>query len=1123
MTSRRTFLGAAAALGFYTPRAHAATPFPVRMRTAAPYASMLKFAMPGGDEFPAEKSAMEWEAALTRKLLAGTLPVTPERVEYRGASADVSLAHFGSQGEPWLSALGEITAARFFVLPEDKVRYEISSRFRGKPHYRTGQALLRIADGQPRQLVLDQETLTTADRLWFTDVSSHMFRDCPSFREQLCKGIPYWRARLDPATGIDIYGSNGISAADLDNDGLDEIYVCQPGGLPNRLYKNMEGGRFEDISQSSGLDLLDDTSGALFLDWRNIGVQDAVVLRGSGPLLFLNDGKNRFHLRPDAFRFAEPAKGSFTGMAAADYDRDGKLDLYLCTYSFFQSEAQYRYPAPYHDARNGPPNFLFRNTLNADGTGHFEDVTQAAGLDQNNTQFSFAPAWCDTTGGGWPDLYVANDFGRNNFYRNNRGRFTDQAKEAGVEDLGPGMSASWFDYDGDGRPDLYVSNMWSAAGRRLVHQKNFAPAREFPDAYRRHTKGNSLYRNHGDGRFSDTGEQQNVEMGRWAWSSGGFDFDGDGRPEILTTCGMLTNVSPQDLMSFFWRQVVAHSPHLQKSEPAYENGWNAINQLIREDYSWNGNEPNVFYGRRGGQYYDFSGVSGIDTAEDGRAFAVTDFDGDGIPDLLIKNRLGPQVRAFQNQQGARAQWIAFDLIGTKSNRDAIGARVEVDGKVQSLQAGSGYLSQHSKRLHFGLGSATQAERVRIQWPSGLESALGPLKAGFRYRISEGLPEPERIPFATKSILESGGAPETDNVPRLHTTWFSEPVPLPERQPGPGLLTLDEHSLGSNGDRTAWYALFRRYLFDYRVELSLPLHLLIDAESRACKIYAEQPTKAQVAEDVKTLASFNAEREALPFNGRYVSQPHRDQFKLGAAFYWAGYPDQALPYLVESLKRNPDNARVLLALGKIHLELGRPAEAKIHLMRAAALNPSSAEAWNELGGVAAAQNDDRGAMALYRKALTCDPHFTYALLNAAQTAEKLNERPEAEALFRRVLAADPDSADAGIGLGLLLANAERYAEAKNLFLKTIELHRNNPSAINNLGVLYMKMGQANDAIATLRYGTERIPDSELLAMNLARVYVQSGEPEKGRAVLLRFLESSPRSEAARKALRELENR
>ncbi len=207
-------------------------------------------------------------------------------------------------------------------------------------------------------------------------------------------------------------------------------------------------------------------------------------------------------------------------------------------------------------------------------------------MNENNDRFSFAPAWCDFDGDGWPDLYVANDFGRNNLYRNRGGHFRDEAAKAGVEDIGPGMSASWFDYDGDGRPDLYVSNMWTAAGQRITRDPAFRPAAGLEEEYRRHTKGNSLYRNRGDGTFEETGPAEGVEMGRWAWGSGGFDFDHDGAPEILIATGMVTNDFGQgagepDLESFFWRQVVAKSPAKSEAAAEYENGWNALNQFIR--------------------------------------------------------------------------------------------------------------------------------------------------------------------------------------------------------------------------------------------------------------------------------------------------------------------------------------------------------------------------------------------------------------------------------------------------------------------------------------------------------------------------------------------------------------
>ena len=198
-------------------------------------------------------------------------------------------------------------------------------------------------------------------------------------------------ARLDGACGIDVYGNNGVAVGDFDNDGFDDLYVCQPAGLPNRLYRNRGDGTFEDVTEQSGVDVLDDTACALFADFENKGVQDLLVVCGSGPLLFLNQGKGKFLLKRDAFKFARPPQGTFTHAAIADYDRDGLLDIYFCLYSYYLGLDQYHYPVPYFDARNGPPNFLFHNQGNAT----FSDRTEAAGLNADNDRYSFACAWGD--------------------------------------------------------------------------------------------------------------------------------------------------------------------------------------------------------------------------------------------------------------------------------------------------------------------------------------------------------------------------------------------------------------------------------------------------------------------------------------------------------------------------------------------------------------------------------------------------------------------------------------------------------------------------------------------------------------------------------------------------------
>src|SRR5579864_421941 len=805
--SRRRFIETAAATGLvWSLPAHAAPApdsapanYPVHFRKASPWDSLAPLIEPGQDEFTAEKDAADITAHLNRLLDLRTLPLAPDfqgaspmPVRHKQVADGVFQAEFQADDrafreglERWLESLGQVRSARFFVLPGSRVRYEIASASASALHYRVGFWNQQWTDGRLSRFSPVSETWVTSPRPLFADVTAALFSGVDSFERQLLRGVPYWRARLDSACGIDVYGNNGIAVGDMDGDGWDEVYVCQPAGLPNRLYKRRADGRMEDITERWGVGVLDDTTAALFVDFRNSGRQDLVVLTIGGPLLFLNEGA-AFRHKPEAFRFANQPQGTFTGMAAADYDRDGRVDLYLCTYIYFQSEDQYRYPSPYHDAQNGPPNFLFHNRLTEDGGGFFEDVTAAAGLNENNNRYSFAPAWCDYDGDGWPDFYVANDFGRKNLYKNDHGRFRDVAAAAGVEDIGPGMSAAWFDYDGDGRPDLYVSNMWTASGERVVEQMIAAKPAGLADAYRRHAKGNSLYRNRGDGTFAETEAAEGVEMGRWAWSSDAFDFDNDGSTEIYITCGMLTNPSEKDLMSFFWRQVVARSPETRTPAPDYENGWNALDQWIREDYSWNGREPNVLYARRGGRFHDFSGVSGIDSADDSRAYAVTDFDGDGNFDLLLKSRLGPQVRALRNDWGVGRQAIAIGLQGVESNRDAIGAVVEVEhagGRVvRQLAAGSGYLSQHTKVLHFGLADSTSVEKLRVRWPSGRVQEFENLAAGFRYRIVEGSREWKRQPFLVhKDPSPSPAAVVPDNQPRFEPAWLLEPVPLPDQR------------------------------------------------------------------------------------------------------------------------------------------------------------------------------------------------------------------------------------------------------------------------------------------------------------------------------------------------------
>jgi len=785
---------------------------------------------------------------------------------------------------------------------------------------------------------------------WFSDVTAHVFGASPAFRDQLSKGIPYWRSRLDVMCGTDVYGSQGIAVGDIDNDGRDEIYVCQSGGLPNRLFRIADNGAATDITERAGVGLLDDTSSALFVDTRNVGVPDLIVLRSIGPLLFRNNGAGEFALDPDAFRFARPPQGSFTGMAAADFDNDGFVDLYLCCYIYYQSEDQYRYPSPYHDARNGPPNFLFRNQ-----GGRFFDVTKESGMDENNDRYSFAAAWCDADGDGRQELYVANDFGRNNYYRWDGQRFRDAAAEAGIEDIGPGMSAAWFDFDGDGRFDLYIANMYSEAGQRVVKEKKIEPA----EAYRRHSKGNSLYCNLGGGKFEET---RQAEMGRWAWSADACDFDLDGQPEIYVAAGMITGDRPDDLHSFFWENVVAQNGR------AYEEGWNTINQRIREGDSWCGGDANVFYVREKGRYADRSGASGAAYAGDTRAFALVDIDGDGAMDMVLKSRLGPQVRVLRNERGAGKPAVGLRLRGVTSNRDAIGAVVKVGGKVQQVAAGSGYLSQHTKALLFP--AAVTAE---IRWPSGLVQAVRGLAAGHWHEIEEGTGIIQRKPFR-KRIPMAARRVSASNAPSQEPLRLLEPLRFPEAVRGERERTV----LG-------------RYLRDRRVAFSPDAVFHTNARGELTDIAVGGRRAAK----------------ALPFDGQYVTPPRRGLLKLGAAFYLERLPDAALVYWNDALDLQP-NAEAANGLGLMFARQGRHDEARSWFEKALAIDRKHVGAWNNLGVLYGRRQSWSKAIEALEAGIREVGVDETLYFNLARIHIQRGDRESARTVMERLLTEKPDS-------------------------------------------------------------------------------------------------------------------
>src|SRR3984893_1580087 len=389
----------------------------------SPLDEVLRYVAPGFDEFVTEKYA--WEIGKILTVWGHNLKTTPPTLTTLAKFVDASLEttslvpaeerslrsgygldvlrrrfspdvavgreRFLQQMKTYLNGFFRLETAEFEIVGIEEstksplqlrvnIRYDfVGTRAGGGREERVGRWLTewsQDASGAWRAVKwkATDEKVSRASTAVFVDISELAMGQAESYKTQMLHGVDHWRTVLDGACGIDVYGNNGVAVGDFDNDGFDDLYVCQPAGLPNRLYRNRGDGSFEDVTEQSGVGILDDTACALFADFENKGVQDLLVVSGSGPLLFLNQGNGKFAIKRDAFQFARPPAGTFTGAAIADYDRDGLLDIYFCVYSYYLGLDQYHYPAPYFDARNGPPNFL----LNNEGNATFRDRTEAA-------------------------------------------------------------------------------------------------------------------------------------------------------------------------------------------------------------------------------------------------------------------------------------------------------------------------------------------------------------------------------------------------------------------------------------------------------------------------------------------------------------------------------------------------------------------------------------------------------------------------------------------------------------------------------------------------------------------------------------------------------------------------
>jgi hypothetical protein len=498
----------------------------------------------------------------------------------------------------------------------------------------------------------------------------------------------------------------GVAIFDFDNDSWPDIFLVNGTTLEkvpaekaptSHLYHNNHDGTFTDITAKSGLRHSGWGQGVCVGDYDNDGWEDLYVTYYGKNVLYHNNGDGTFTDVSEQAGVAGSGKTWGTGCAFVDYDRDGKLDLMVANYVDFDLASA---PAPGErpsciwkgvPVMCGPRGLPWtKNTLYHNlGNGKFEDVTEKAHIDKTTGHYSFSVSTLDFDNDGWPDIYVACDSTPSILYRNNRdGTFTDVAVLAGAafnEDgkEQAGMGSTIADFDGDGKLDIFKTN--------------------FSD------DTSTLYRNNGDGTFDDVTFAAGLGLHTQylGWGTMFLDFDNDGWPDLLLVNG---HVYPE-----------VDRQHLGSS---YQ-------------------EPRILYHNNGnGTFTDISqrAGSGITTASSSRGLSVGDLWNDGRVSAVINN-MGAPPSLLVNQVRSNNHWIGIRTVGTKSNRDGIGARVTVKAGartfVDEVRSGSSYISNNDMRVHFGLGAASKVDWVEVRWPGGLTERFEAIVADKIQTVKEG--------------------------------------------------------------------------------------------------------------------------------------------------------------------------------------------------------------------------------------------------------------------------------------------------------------------------------------------------------------------------------------------------